>query len=303
MTEELPFLNNPSYKWIFVGGKGGVGKTTTACSIALALSKYRRNVLLVSTDPASNIGDAFQQHFTSQPQLVQGTTNLYAKESQGMEQLTGTDAGNSLGSALEIPGIDEAATMLSLFSSIESEVYDVVVFDTAPTGHTMRLLQMAGNTKSIFSKLGQFAPTALNAASTLFGVSGGTDDMTANLNKMQKMTEKVQARLTNPMETTFVCVLIPEILPVYETERLVYFLANQNIESHVIIVNQCLRKEKAEHCPYCSKKLVNQQKQLEFIDETYDDYVVVKIEMQEEEIKGLKRLSEFSEQFSCLFKK
>ena len=57
MSSHLPYLDAPSYKWIFVGGKGGVGKTTTACAIAAMLTRYKKRVLLVSTDPASNLGD------------------------------------------------------------------------------------------------------------------------------------------------------------------------------------------------------------------------------------------------------
>ena len=143
MEEDLaPTLQNiidqRTLRWVFVGGKGGVGKTTTSCCLAVQLAKERRNVLVVSTDPAHNLSDAFSQKFTKTPLLVNGYDNLYCMEvdstsgsaewdlAESTAAASGMDMGGlegGLGSIMKdlvksVPGIDEAMAFGELMKMV-----------------------------------------------------------------------------------------------------------------------------------------------------------------------------------------
>ncbi|KAH0792468.1 ATPase GET3 [Histomonas meleagridis] len=298
-VDQLPLLNTPSYKWIFVGGKGGVGKTTTSCAIASALTHYRKRVLLVSTDPASNIGDTFQQHFTYEPQLVNGYPNLWAMESPEIPEKS---ASSGLESLMAMPGVDEMQVLSSLFDSIEKDEFDIVVFDTAPTGHTMRLLQLPQNAQSIIGGLGIFSPNIMNTFSQFLGDQ--SDDFIPKTERFQNLLKNAAARLANQLECTFVCVLLPEFLPLYETERLIEFLVDKKIDTHLMVINQVIDGEKTKNCPFCSKRSEMQQKYLKDIRDLYgEEFKIVEIPMLESEVKGSESVRKFSNLLSPLFSK
>ncbi|KAH9275033.1 hypothetical protein BASA83_002747 [Batrachochytrium salamandrivorans] len=133
-------LDQDSLRWIFVGGKGGVGKTTTSCSLATQLSK-----------------DAFGQKFSKNPQLVNGHTNLYAMEIDPtgsiQEMIETQDAGTQSqlqDLAFAIPGVDEAMSFAEVMKLVKSMDYSCIVFDTAPTGHTLRFLSFPDPNKTTF---------------------------------------------------------------------------------------------------------------------------------------------------------
>ncbi|KAI6242877.1 ATPase ASNA1-like protein [Aphelenchoides fujianensis] len=309
-------VDQKTLKWIFVGGKGGVGKTTCSCSLAIQLAKVRRTVLIISTDPAHNISDAFNQKFTKSPLLVNGFENLYAMEVEAAKDPS-ADAPQpessepSMMSTMKsmltelsgsLPGIDEATSFAQMIKLVQSLDFDVVVFDTAPTGHTLRLLQFPTLIeKSLGRFMGmtsQFMPM-LQQLGPMLGLNDVNSEQTTS--KMQETLEivrRINAQFKDPEMTTFVCVCIAEFLSMYETERLIQELTKQDIDTHNIIVNQLLFPDKDKSgnvvCKKCSSRYKIQQKYLNQILDLYDDFHITQLPLLDNEVRGAELLREFS---------
>ncbi|KAL8644638.1 MAG: hypothetical protein Q9226_007667 [Calogaya cf. arnoldii] len=311
-------ISQKSLRWIFVGGKGGVGKTTTSCSLAIQLAKVKKSVLLISTDPAHNLSDAFSQKFGKDARLVDGFTNLSAMEidpngsiqdllkegGEGAEQAMQEMGG--IGSmmqdlAFSIPGVDEAMSFAEVLKQVKSLSYEVIIFDTAPTGHTLRFLQFPTVMEKALAKLSQlstqFGPMLNSVIGARGGLPGGQqlDEVLAKMESLRETIGEVNTQFKNADMTTFVCVCIPEFLSLYETERMIQELTSYEIDTHAIVVNQLLFPKKSNDCEQCNARRKMQRKYLEQIEELYDEFNVVKMPLLVEEVRGKEKLESFSE--------
>jgi len=303
-------LEQQTLKWIFVGGKGGVGKTTSSSCLAIQLAKVRSSVLIISTDPAHNLSDAFDQKFSKAPTLVAGFTNLYAMEIEpkidmkdmesvmptGLDRL-GLDMSMFQEMASSMPGIDEAMGFAEIMKQVQSMEFSVIVFDTAPTGHTLRFLNFPSLLEKTLGRLfslRQRFSGILSQMTSMMGLgSGDGEEIFGKLEQTKKIIEEVNQQFKNPDLTTFVCVCIPEFLSLYETERLVQELTKFEIDCHNVIINQVLYPDHLHPCALCVARSKMQSKYIEQIIELYFDFHVVKMPLLPEEVRGKEKLEFF----------
>nr|BAN40619.1 ATPase GET3, putative [Entamoeba invadens] len=307
-------IMSKTLRWIFVGGEGGVGKTTTACSLGVttALRNPQKKILIISTDPAHNTSDAFDVKFGAEPMAVPGIDNLSVMEIDVKDAMKGmfdqpqqqqqqpqgmgllSELTGMMGMVKNVPGIDEAIAFSQIIHQAQQMKFDTVIFDTAPTGHTLRFLSLPSFLRDLMQKVMKLQETfgpMMSQFGGMMGMNVDMNEMKPKLETMLKTSEEIVKEFTDPELTTFVPVLIPEFLPLYETERLLQELMTLNMDANAIVVNQILPVN--ECCEYCKNKRAIQAKYLAQIDGLYMDFHVLKINMQTTEVRGVKALIEF----------
>lgn len=235
----MSLLDQEATRYLFFTGKGGVGKTITACATAIRLARNGRKVLLVSTDPASNLEEVLEAPIGDQPTPLPGIDGLWALNIDPMAAAAGyrervlapyrgaweereiQELEEQLSGActVEIAAFDEFASLLT--SAIEGH-YDHLVFDTAPTGHTLRLLQLP----SLWTSFLEQTP---NGASCLGPHSG--------LKTEEERFREAFAALRNHDLTTVVLVTRPENTAIAECARAMEELRALGIQRYLLVMN------------------------------------------------------------------
>lgn len=246
-------------KIIFLGGKGGVGKSTTSAALALRLAQAGKQTLLISTDPAHNIGYIFNQKIGGKKTKIM--ENLYSIEIdpayeteryiqsvkdnvKGVVQSTMMEEVNrQLDTAKASPGAAEAALFDKLISIIieESERFDHLVFDTAPTGHTIRLLSLPELMGVwIEGLLEKRKKTNENYSRLLHDGNPIEDPIFEVLQERQGRFRKAREIMLDNDQTSFVFVLNPEQLPIFETKEAINLLGKYDLHVKTLVVNRVL---------------------------------------------------------------
>ncbi|MGB8657700.1 MAG: ArsA family ATPase [Candidatus Zixiibacteriota bacterium] len=297
-------LTNPELKLILFGGKGGSGKTTAACASAVHLAQINpgKRVLLVSTDPAHSLGDSFDLQIGNQITPIKDVPGLCALETDASELLESfkkrhEDAIKKLADrgtyfdqqdiadffCLSLPGLDELMAIIKVADILRSSDYDLIILDTAPTGHTMRLLDLPEQMLKwieVFDLMQRKHRYLLKQ----FGGVHTKDDADEFLDTMSEDVTKLKALLANSRTTEFVPVTIPETLSINETERLVVFLKSHGITVKSIIVNRVMEER---GCMFCSSKRGEQQRQIKEMGQRFEEYGLLEIPLFPREIRGI----------------
>lgn len=194
------------------------------------------------------------------------------------------------------PGTDETLAFSKVLEFIQTAEYDKIIFDTAPTGHTLRLLHLPTLLDSFFGKMITFRLKMGQVWGKLKALMKKGDQEEDSLKQLQKLKEIISnanKELTNPEKTSFVIVMIPEIMAITETERLLSALYEVEIPSSAIIVNMLFPSNM--DCKFCHARYEMQQKNLTEIRNIYEqDFELVEVPLFDTEIRGIDKLRELS---------
>ncbi len=298
-----------SIKFILSGGKGGVGKTSCAGAMALLSAEHGYRTLVLSTDPAHSLSDSFDQNLSGGEVVpIKGVERLSALEidtEKGMKEFQQTLGSKKAGPDMQMvsqllgdmdgmspPGSDEAMAFGKMLEFLEDSSYDRVIFDTAPTGHTLKLLELPDLLDSWLGKiltLRQKLSSMMSGFKAMFGGPAEEDDSWEMLKQTKDKIRAARIELSDPDTTQFVVVLIPEAMAVFETQRLLSSLNKWHIPVSQLIVNQLVPEN--VDCVFCSRRREMQQANLADIRDLYGDLEITEVPLFKNEIRGIDELT------------
>lgn len=314
---------------IFVGGKGGVGKTTTAAALASRYAAQQKKTLIISTDPAHSLGDVLNMSLSNEKTAI--TPYLDALElnpdvivDAHFKQVERTITGYAnpdmmpkirehLRLSKSAPGAQEAAMLESMCQHLVAAAdggYEHIVFDTAPTGHTLRLLvlpeMMGAWTDGLLAQQRRQAKLR-SVASSLDTEKLDTEkkvdvsnpftkhkpdrweQAVSVLEKRKQLFRQAGALLHDREKTAIVLVMTADVLPLAETKRAIQQLEETTLTPAAIVVNQLITPMQTDE--FWRKRADRQQQLMNEIESSFADYPVYPIYLQQTDVRGTEALS------------
>jgi arsenite/tail-anchored protein-transporting ATPase len=274
-------------RYLFFSGKGGVGKSTMSCATAVWLAGRGYKTLLVTTDPAPNLSDIFAQDIGHKVTPINKVPNLWAIEINPdiaseeyreraiapVKDILDEKQLSVIKEQMKSPCVEEVAAFDKFIEFMDDPQYDVVIFDTAPTGHTIRLLELPSGWDKEISKGG----------STCIGPS-------ASLQGAKLKYEKAISYLQNSAMTSFIFVLKAENLSILETRRSRHELGELGIKINILIINGLYPSEACTDS-FFEKKLAEQTHHLSIIRDEFKEIEKLEFPLMASELNGFKLLA------------
>jgi len=300
-------------KYLFFGGKGGVGKTALAGATAIWLAKQGRRVMLASTNPVHSLSGLLNQNVFGKPTAVEGVPNLWAYEIDTKETIErskqeirdkiqwflkfadiSTKAEEFVESATMNPAFEESAMFENMVDLMIGGEYDVYVFDTAPTANARRLLGMSQVYSLWVNKMLKSRDEARSLRELLsFTKKKEKDPLLDYLVAFRDRMGKAREMLTDSAQTAFFFVTLPEALPIAVITRFIGWFHDFGIPVGGVIVNMIIDKKQVnDKSPdFVKNRVAMQDRYMTEVWEKFDGMVRANLPLYEKEVRGLATLS------------
>src|SRR5829696_5309431 len=307
-----------SARYLFFGGKGGVGKTTAASATALfLLNKLKRNdsVLLFSTDPAHSLSDSLDVKIGNRLVEVKQLrgARLFAyemdaglalerfREAHGKVLAEIAERGTLLDDEdinellnLSLPGLDEVMSLFELSELDRAGKYAHVVVDTAPSGHTSRLLRLPEVFARMVHALDRMGEKHRYMIQHFARRKVVADEVELFLRDLIERIKSVRSLLDDSSQTSFTLVTIPEAMSVRETQRYLELLNEQQVPVTDLIVNRV--EQEHDDCVYCRARVATQKPWLKEIEKAFSELKIHYVPLQVDEVRGVAKLEKIGTQ-------
>ncbi len=303
----------PTLKYIFFGGKGGVGKTVMAGVTALWYAKQGRRTLLASTNPVHSLSGLLEQDVFGKQTAVSGVPNLWAYEIDTKETIARskqeirdkiqwflkfaditTKADDFVESATMNPAFEESAMFENMIDLMLNNEYDVYIFDTAPTANARRLLGMSKVYGLWVNKMMKSREEAKSLRELLsFSKKKEADPLMTYLITFKERMEQARVLLTDPTKTSFFFVTLAEALPIAVITRFIEWFHDFGIPVGGVIVNMLIDKSLVEKsaASFVQNRIAMQDEHMETIWQKFNGSVRAILPLLETEIKGVPMLA------------